>query len=179
ECDALGRQVVRRQGEFELRAEVDPAARTVAWHWPEEVSVLHEADEAGLPRALTCLGRRIEFEHDTSGRPIARRYSDGLRASYRYDPRGRIAGFALGDGTRTLLDRSLGYDGGRIATLADADGEAAIASYDARGRVSRVAGASASESYRFDERDNLIASHRLTDTTIRNGDQLRTAGERS
>ena len=31
----------------------------------------------------------------------------------------------------------------------------------------------------IDERDNLIASHRLTDTTIRNGDQLRTAGERS
>ncbi len=175
--DALGRQVIRRQGDFELCAEVDAAAGTVAWNCADEVYVRHEADGAGLPRALTCLGRRIEFEHDESGRAIGRRYPNGLRESYRYDRRDRIAGFALGDATRTLLDRSITYDGDRFANFTDA-GESTAVVYDARGRLCQLDGAT-SEFYRFDERDNLVASHRLTDATIRNGDQLRAAGERS
>ena len=177
EYDSLGRQVVRRQGDFELRAEVDVAAHTVSWHWPEDVSACHEAN-IGPSRALVYGGRRIEFDHDESGRPIARRFSNGLRESYRYDRRDRVTGFALEDATRTLLDRSLTYDQDRLATLEDRGHELAAVAYDSLGHLVRLDGSPA-EFYRFDERDNLIGSHRVPEAHVLNGDQLRTAGERS
>jgi RHS repeat-associated protein len=180
EYDELGRQVVRRQGDFELRAEIDADAGNISWLWPEDVSARYEyrTNGEGLSHALTFHGRRIEFDRDQFDRPSARRYPNGLRESYRYDRRARVSGFALQTGNRTLLDRCLTYAEDRVATLEDrAQGVTAI-SYDALGRLCRLDGPPA-EFYRFDERDNLVASHHVADTHILHGDQLRTAGQRS
>jgi RHS repeat-associated protein len=178
EYDALGRQVVRRQGDFELRTEFDTAARVVAWHWPEEVSACHDGIGSGSGSVVTFGRRRIEFEYDGSGRPIARHYPNGLREAYCYDRRARVTGVTLGDATRTLLDRSLAYDACRIGAFEDRGQGTTTAGYDALGRLSRLDGVRP-EYYRFDERDNLIASHRMPEGQLRNGDQLRAAGERT
>jgi RHS repeat-associated protein len=178
EYDALGRQVVRRQGDVELRAEIDAAARTVAWCWPDDVHARHETDDLGLSRALTCFGRRIEIERDAAGRPVALRYPNGVREAYRYDQRARMSGLAVSGSGGTLLDRSLTWVGDHVATVADRSGAASTVLYDPFGRLSRLEGPTV-EFYRFDERDNLVASHRLAGTHIQHGDQLRAAGERT
>ena len=178
EYDAAGRQIVRRQGEFEIRSEIDPESGKLASIWPEGVRAVYEEDEHGAPRAITFGGRRVELEVDREGRLRRVSYPNGIAESFGYDEIGRLAGIRTERDGRLERERQLEYGHqGSVEREVDSEVGERRYRYDTHGRLSAVQG-SGPEFYRFDERENLVASHRF-ERSQASGDQVLRAGERA
>jgi RHS repeat-associated protein len=176
EYDETGRPVVRRQGEFEIRSEIEPESGRLTSIWPDGIDAVLEEDERGAPRAITFGGRRIETDFDREGRLRRVSYPNGVALGYGYDEIGRLATVRTERSGRLEGERQLEYGPQGIAREIDSEAGERRFAYDSRGRLAAVHGAEP-EFYRFDERENLVASHRY-ERSQSAGDQVLRAGER-
>jgi RHS repeat-associated protein len=177
EYDAEGRQTVRRQGDFEILADVAPDGRRMSWTWPDGPTTTFTAASGGILDSIEFAGRRIDFEFDGSRLPARRALPNGLVESYEFDALGRQVRYELRGARDSLVTRHIEYDGYRIARIRDSAAGDREFHYDVHGRLVRVAGA-AQEEYRYDARDNLVASHRFRESYVEGPDLLRRADAR-
>lgn len=205
EYDTAGRQIIRRQGDFELSADVDAVGGTVTWTMPDGPSRQYRVDAGGRTRAIAFGERKFKVERDAAGAIRSLAYPNGVTQAFAQDPYGRLTATRVESAARggkrprqqpqEIYRQHVTYRSidGQVAYVDDTrdgrrhyryDRRNRLASIEAAGTASAVAVTAASpehaeeaEHYRFDDHDNVVASRRFSDART-SGDQLLAAGAR-
>ncbi|MFF2064631.1 putative T7SS-secreted protein [Streptomyces sp. NPDC058200] len=133
--DTLGRRVSR----------ITPTGRRSIWTY----------DAAGRRSTLTSSGRTLAFTHDSAGQETARRIGEAISVRREYDTVGRLVDERVSVRGQSLQRRAYAYraDGSLVGIQDDISGNRRFG-LDAAGRVTRVSGASWTETYAYDEAGN-------------------------
>ncbi|WP_399932153.1 DUF6531 domain-containing protein [Streptomyces kanamyceticus] len=184
--DAVGRLVSETVNDRTTTYTYDLLGRPASRTTPTGATSTYTYDAGGNRTQLNTCGRTLIFEHDQTGRELARRIGSSLTLTSAFDPLGRLSSQTVTGAQRTSIQkRAYTYraDGALIALDDQLNGSRRF-ELDTTGHVTAVQAANWTESYAYDETGNQAHAswpdthpgHEATGSRAYSGTRLTRAG---